>query len=401
MASNHQVRRKSAATTEEPGERRPDPPRPDAPADLPIGSGVLELTPKGFGFLRSPERKYHAHPTDPYVSAEVVRRFGLRPGLLIEGGLRPPRGHGGPQLAMIQSVDGMTIEEYADVPAFADLVSIAPEERIVLETTPDRLTARVVDLISPIGRGQRGLIVAPPRAGKTVLLQEIAHAVAENHPDIEIYVWLIDERPEEVTEMRRIIRGEVIASSNDQGVESHVRTVRLAAEISRRKIECGKDVLVLLDSLTRLGRAFNKYVGNSGRTMTGGLDTRALDEPKRMFGAARKAEHGGSLTIMATALIETGSRMDDFIFQEFKGTGNMELVLDRKLSEKRIWPAVNIPQSGTRKEERLYPDSEIEKIHILRRELSGLKPEEAMEAVLNALKRFKTNKELLTNLKIM
>ncbi len=297
-------------------------------------------------------------------------------------------------MTTITEIEGQTPDHFLARPGFDDLTAIDPRDRIVLETGQEPLGTRVIDLLTPVGKGQRGLIVAPPRSGKTILLQQIADAVARNHPEIDLTVLLIDERPEEVTEMRRSVKGEVIASSNDREVEEHIRLAQLAFDRARRIAESGGDTMILLDSLTRLARAYNK-ASSSGRTMTGGVDIKALDVPKRLFGSARAFEEGGSLTVLATCLIETGSRMDDLIFQEFKGTGNMELVLDRKLAERRVWPAIDIPQSGTRKEERLLDPETLRRVALLRRTLADMKPVEAMEGLVRQLGKFRTNAEFL------
>lgn len=309
----------------------------------------------------------------------------------------------GPRLHEIESVDGLSIEEYAKVGHFEDMIPVTPYKRIRLETDPRPVTMRVMDLLTPVGMGQRALIVAPPRTGKTMLLQDIANAVSRNHPDIHLMVLLIDERPEEVTEMRRNIKGEVIASSMDRDVESHVRMSQLMIERAKRMAECGKDVFVLMDSITRMARAFNKWAGG-GRdrgagTMSGGLHIKALDIPKKLFGTARQFEDGGSLTIAATALIDTGGRMDEVIFQEFKGTGNMELVLSRDLADRRIWPAIDITRSGTRHEEKLFTDEQLDAVIMLRRSLISLSPVEAMEQLTRTLERFPTNDEFLAKVK--
>jgi len=357
--------------------------------------GILELHPKGFGFLRSSARHYAAQAADPYVPAPLVQKFGLREGLLVTGAAEESRkGNGGPRLACIEHIEGDTPDKLARR-NFDDLTPIDPHERIVLETGRDPLTMRILDLLTPIARGQRGLIVAPPRTGKTVLLQHIAQAVAQNHPEMHLIVLLVDERPEEVTDMRRTIKGEVIASSNDRDTINHVRTAQLVMERAKRLAEQGTQVFVLLDSLTRLARAFNKNVGNSGRTLSGGIDIRALDVPKKLFGAARAFEEGGSLTVVGTALIETGSRMDEVIFQEFKGTGNMELVLDRKLADRRIFPALDISQSGTRKEERILPEDILKRVTLLRRSLAELNHVTAMESLVKKMSEFPSNAAFL------
>ena len=371
----------------------PAPARP-APPEL-IAKGVLEVGEKGFGFLRNPARSYQVSPNDIYVSPDIIRRQRLRAGLEIEGRAAPPR-KGSPQLVEIRTINGQPVEKYASLKKFDDLTSINPTERYVLETVPDRYTTRVMDIVAPIGKGTRGLIVAAPRTGKTTLLHHIADAVLTNHPDAHTIVLLVDERPEETTDFRRSIKGgEVIASTNDQTIEDHVRTAKMAIERAKRLVEFGKDVFIVLDSITRLARAFNNYMGSTGRTMTGGLDARAMEQPRRIFASARKAEEGGSLTIIATALVDTGSRMDELIFQEFKGTGNSELVLDRKIAEQRYWPAVDINMSGTRREELLLSATELEGVTRLRRALSGTPPLEAIQKLLNGLSKLKTNKEFL------
>ncbi len=361
--------------------------------------GVLEMHPKGYGFLRDIANDYSSKETDPFVSSSLIERYGLREGLLIRGEVGPGNKGQGPRLKSIESIDGMTIEEYQKLKHFDELTPITPFERIRLETGPEPITMRVMDLLTPLGKGQRALIVAPPRSGKTILLRQIADAVATNHPEIHLIVLLIDERPEEVTEMRRHVRGDVIASSMDKDIESHVRISQLVFERGKRLAEAGKDVLILLDSITRTARAFNKWIGNTGRTMTGGLDVRAMEIPRKMFGTARRFDEGGSLTVVATALIETGSRMDDAIFQEFKGTGNMEMVLSRELADRRIWPAIDITQSGTRHEEKLFSPEEYEAVTRLRRALVSLSPVEAMEELINKLSKFKTNAEFLEKIR--
>ena len=360
-----------------------------------VAKGVLEVGEKGFGFLRNPARSYQVSPNDIYVSPDMIRRYRLRAGLEIEGRAAPPR-KGSPQLVEIKTVNGQSLEKYASLKKFDDLTSINPTERYVLETVPDRYTTRVMDIVAPIGKGTRGLIVAAPRTGKTTLLHHIADAVLTNHPDAHTIVLLVDERPEETTDFRRSIKGgEVIASTNDQPIEDHVRTAKMAIERAKRLVEFGRDVFIVLDSITRLARAFNNFMGSTGRTMTGGLDARAMEQPRRIFASARKAEEGGSLTIIATALVETGSRMDELIFQEFKGTGNSELVLDRKIAEQRYWPAVEINMSGTRREELLLSANELEGVTRLRRALSGTPPLESIQKLLNGLSKLKTNKEFL------
>jgi transcription termination factor Rho len=356
--------------------------------------GVLELHPKGFGFLRNPARHYAAQAADPYVSAPLIQKFGLREGVLVTGPSEMAKKGAGPRLARVEQVEGEAPDKYPRR-NFDELTPIDPHEQIVLETGKEPLTTRVMDLLTPIGKGQRGLIVAPPRTGKTILLQHIAQAVSQNHPEMHLMMLLVDERPEEVTEMRRTVKGEVIASSSDRDSTSHVRTAELVVERAKRLAEQGKQAFVLLDSLTRLARAYNKNIGNSGRTLSGGIDIRALDVPKKLFGSARVFEEGGSLTVMGTALIETGSRMDDIIFQEFKGTGNMELVLDRKLSDRRVFPAMEITQSGTRKEERILPPEVLQRVILLRRSLVSLNPVPAMESLVKKLGEYPSNAAFL------
>jgi transcription termination factor Rho len=358
----------------------------------------LEIGDKGFGFLRSAAKNYAPSSQDIFVSADLIRQYGLRPGLSLKGKTQP--GHkGGPQLVTIETINGEPPDKYAKLIPFDKLTTVHPIQKINLETGPESISMRVLDMLAPIGKGQRGLIVSPPRSGKTTLLKQIANSVVKNHPEITLIVLLVDERPEEVTDFRREVKGEVVASSNDMDQPSHMRISLMTIDRARRMVEFGKDVVILLDSITRVARVFNNAQGNSGRTMTGGLDARAMEQPRKMFAAARKTEEAGSLTIMATALIETGSRMDELIFQEFKGTGNMELVLDRKIAEQRIWPAVDIFQSGTRKEELLIPAKDLEKIAYIRRGLSGLNPPTAMGRVVEGLTKFPTNAKLLAQIK--
>jgi transcription termination factor Rho len=356
--------------------------------------GVLELSPKGFGFLRNVTRNYIAQPADAYVSAPLVQRYQLREGMLLGGPIEPSRKGTGPRLLDVIELEGMEPAKYPRR-SFDNLTPIDPHEHIRLETGSEPLTTRVMDLLTPIGKGQRGLLVSPPRTGKTVLLQHIAQAVSANHPEMHLMMLLIDERPEEVTDMQRTIRGEVIASSADRDATAHIRLAQLVVERARRLAEQGRQVFVLLDSLTRLARAYNRNAGNSGRTLSGGVDARALEVPKRLFGTARVFDEGGSITVMGTALIETGSRMDEVIFQEFKGTGNMELVLDRRLSDRRIFPAMDIQQSGTRKEERILAPEVLKQVTLLRRSLSQLHPVAAMELLVKKLSEYKTNAEFL------
>jgi transcription termination factor Rho len=362
------------------------------------GSGYLEISEKGFGFLRSADNRFQPKPSDIFVTPDTIKRCFLREGSEVLGTLQPPHRGSSPQLREVQAVNGMPYEDYTKAVRFENLTTIDPIEKFNLETAPDVLETRVIDLVTPVGKGTRGIIVAPPRTGKTTILKQIANAIATNHPEVYVLVLLIDERPEEVTDFQRSVKAEVVASSNDQDLETHVRLSRFMIERCRRMVEGGKDVFVLLDSLTRVARAYNSVHGGSGRTMTGGVDARALEIPRKMFASARKIEHGGSLTILATALIDTGSRMDELIFQEFKGTGNMELILDRKLSERRLFPAIDIPKSGTRKEEKLFAAKNLEAIRKLRRTMVDLNPVEAMETLLAALKKHKTNDELLARL---
>ena len=361
--------------------------------------GVLELHPKGYGFLRDAKNNYAAGKNDPFVPGSLIERHKLREGIQIQGEVIPGTKAQGPRLKTIQYIDGKTLEEYGQIRPFEELTAINPFEQIHLETGPTPITMRVMDLLTPIGKGQRALIVAPPRTGKTMLLQEIAHSVSTNHPEIHLIVLLIDERPEEVTEMTRRVRGEVIASSMDRDVESHVRISQLIIERGKRLAEAGRHVFILLDSITRTARAFNKWVGNTGRTMSGGLDVKALDIPKKMFGTARRFDEGGSLTVVGTALIETDSKMDEVIFQEFKGTGNMEMVLNRQLADRRIWPAIDITKSGTRREELILSPDTLEGVTMLRRSLITLNPIEAMEQLTKTLARFPSNKDFLAKVR--
>jgi transcription termination factor Rho len=361
-------------------------------------TGTLELNDKGFGHLRATDKNYAARSNDPFVSRELVQRFVMRGGETVTGTLGREARNGSPAVTRVEEISGMPAGAYVEVKPIGDLVPIDPCEALHFETPGGPLSMRVLDLMTPIGKGQRGLIVAPPRTGKTVLLQQIAAGISANHPEAYLLVLLIDERPEEVTEMRRTVHGEVVASSNDHDIASHVRIARLMIERAKRMVEAGQDVVVLLDSLTRLGRAFNANVGTSGRTMSGGLDIRALAEPKSIFGSARNIEGGGSLTIIASALVQTGSRMDEVIFQEFKGTGNMEIVLTRDLSDKRIWPAIDLAQSGTRKEEKLLTPDAFEKVCRIRRRLNGKSVVADMTDLLSVLGRFPDNKSFLAAL---
>ena len=375
-------------------------------------SGVLELqdrgpsqgrTPRsgggggggGYGFLRQPERDFRPGTGDVFVPPALVAKHRLRTGLVVEGPTQSDKRGRGLQLAEVAGICGHTPEEFRVLKPWDSLTVIDPVEALWLETGPEPLTTRVMDLLTPVGKGQRALIVSPPRAGKTILLEHMATAVCKNYPQAQVMMVLVDERPEEVTHFRRATGAEVLASSNDMDVEQHVRLARMAFGKAKAMVEFGHDVVLFLDSLTRLGRAFNKAVPSSGRTMSGGVDIRALEEPKRMFGAARKIEGGGSLTVVATCLIDTGSRMDELIFQEFKGTGNMELVLSRELAERRLWPAIDIPGSGTRKEERLVSAEDLKKRYAIRRRLADAKPVEALEALLAAMAKYPSNRAML------
>ena len=360
------------------------------------GSGVLEVLSDGFGFLRAPESNYLPGPDDIYVSPSQVRRFGLRTGDTVEGEIRAPKD--GERYFALLKVETINFEDPNAVRHrinFDNLTPLYPEEKLTLELAfnPDKKdnTPRVIDLISPMGKGQRGLIVAPPRTGKTMMLQSIAHAISENHPEVYLIVLLIDERPEEVTDMQRSVRGEVISSTFDEPASRHVQVTEMVIEKAKRLVEHKRDVVILLDSITRLARAYNTVVPSSGKVLTGGVDANALQRPKRFFGAARNVEEGGSLTIIATALIETGSRMDEVIFEEFKGTGNSEGILDRKLSDKRTFPAIDITRSGTRKEELLVDKGTLAKMWVLRRILMQMGPVDAMEFLIDKLKNSKSN----------
>nr|WP_297453581.1 transcription termination factor Rho [Persephonella sp.] len=363
--------------------------------------GVLEVLPEGYGFIRSIENNYAPHSTDIYVSPSQIKKFGLRTGDYIIGIARQPKDNEKYRaLIKIEAVNTIEPELAKKRPRFDSLTPYHPTERFNLEYDPSDLSTRIVSLITPIGKGQRGLIVAPPKAGKTVLIQRLAKALIKNHPETHLIILLIDERPEEVTEMRRIVGegAEVVASTFDEPPERHMHVAELIVERAKRLVELGQDVVILLDSMTRLARASNAITPPSGRVLSGGLEATALQRPKKFFGAARNIEEGGSLTILATALVETGSKMDDVIFEEFKGTGNMELYLDRRLMERRIFPAINIPKSGTRKEELLLEDWELQRLWILRKFLSTMDEVEAMEFLLSKLSKFKTNEEFLKSM---
>ena len=373
------------------------PPQPQAQPNLAPVEGVLDTEAKGpNAFLRQIRRNLLPGPEDAEIPKNLVQKLRLRQGQYLTA-MAQMRGQKG-LVQRVETVDGKPVDGAPKLPHFNDLTSIDPVERIKLEHGHREMVTRVLDLIAPLGKGQRALIVSPPKAGKTIMLQRIAQAVLTNHPEIHVMVLLIDERPEEVTDMRRNIKAEVLASSSDRATGDHLKVAELALERARRMVESGKDVMILLDSITRLARAFNKEVDSSGRTLTGGVDSRALERPKRIFGAARATEEAGSLTIVGTALIDTGSRMDEVIFEEFKGTGNSEVTLDRMLAEKRIWPAINIPQSGTRKEEKLFTQKEYEKVKKLRQMLFAVKPVEAMEALVKRLSRYTYNDEFLDEL---
>lgn len=368
------------------------------PESVTLVQGILELHPKGYGFLRDPKAGYVSQETDSFVSGSLLEKYGIREGVLITGESIPGGRGQGPRLKSIQSIEGRLPEQYAEIKNFDSLTPINPNVQIKLETGASPITMRVMDLLTPIGKGQRALIVAPPRSGKTMLLQEIADSVSTNYPDIYLIVLLIDERPEEVTEMRRRVKGEVVASSLDREVENHIRVSQLVFERAKRMAEAGRDVFVLLDSITRTARAFNKWT-NTGRTGTGGLDVKAMDVPKKMFGMARQFDEGGSMTVVGTALIETGSKMDDAIFLEFKGTGNMEMVLSRDLAERRIWPAIDISKSGTRREEKILAPDVLEGVTLLRRSLVSLSPVEAMEQLTKILQKYPTNADFLAKIR--
>ena len=370
---------------------------------LMFGEGTLEILPDGFGFLRSPDYHYLSCPDDIYVSPSQIRRFGLRTGMNIAGQIRPPKeSERYFALLRVEAINGDDPAKLSARVFFDDLTPLHPDERIVMETAADDLSTRVIDMIVPIGFGQRGLIVSPPRAGKTILMQKMAKAVLHNYPDAFVIMLLIDERPEEVTDMERQVKGpncEVISSTFDENASRHVQVAEMVIEKAKRLVEYGRDVVIFLDSITRLARAWNSEVPNSGKILSGGVDSNALQRPKRFFGSARKVEEGGSLTIIATALVDTGSKMDDVIFEEFKGTGNLEIVLDRRLVDKRVWPAIDINRSGTRREEMLLEPDEYRRISVLRRVLSEMNPPDAMELLVNRLAKTKSNSEFLMSLK--
>lgn len=365
-----------------------------------LGEGVLEILPDGFGFLRSAYNNYLPCAEDIYVSPSQIRRFALRTGDLVRGEIRQPKEKERFfALLKVEFVNSGDPEVSRSKIPFENLTPLFPDRRIMLEIGPEEVSMRIMDILTPIGMGQRGLIVAPPRTGKTVLLQKIANSISANHPDIHLFILLIDERPEEVTDMERSTKAHVLSSTFDESPERHVQVAEIVIEISKRLVECGKNVVILLDSITRLARAYNTLQPHSGKILSGGVDANALQKPKRFFGAARNIEGGGSLTIIATALVDTGSRMDEVIFEEFKGTGNLELCLDRHLVDKRIFPSINIEKSGTRKEELLLHPDEMSKIWILRRAITGVPPVEAMELIVNRMKKTKSNAEFLMSMK--
>jgi transcription termination factor Rho len=363
-----------------------------------FSEGVLEVLPDGFGFLRAPDYNYLPGPDDIYVSPSQIRKFDLQTGDTVSGQIRPPKeGERYFALIKVEAVNFEAPDQAREKLFFENLTPLYPQERITLETS-DSISSRIMDLWTPIGKGQRGLIVAPPRTGKTMLLQSIAQSVAKNHPEIYLMVLLIDERPEEVTDMQRSVDGEVISSTFDEPAQRHVQVAEMVIEKAKRLVEHRKDVLILLDSITRLARAYNTVIPPSGKVLSGGLDSNALQKPKRFFGAARNIEEGGSLTIMATALVDTGSRMDDIIFEEFKGTGNMEIHLDRKLTDKRVFPSIDVQKSGTRKEELLIPKDDLNRIWVLRKVLNPLSPVEAMELLIDKMSKTRTNADFLNSM---
>jgi transcription termination factor Rho len=367
-----------------------------------FSEGVLEVLPDGFGFLRAPDYNYLPGPDDIYVSPSQIRRFDLQTGDTVSGQIRPPKeGERYFALIKVEAVNFEAPDQAREKLFFENLTPLYPQDRFRLETSTENLSGRVMDLLTPVGKGQRGLIVAPPRTGKTMLLQSLAQSIAVNHPDVYLIVLLIDERPEEVTDMQRSVDGEVISSTFDEPAQRHVQVAEMVIEKAKRLVEHKKDVIILLDSITRLARAYNSVIPPSGKVLSGGLDSNALQKPKRFFGAARNIEEGGSLTIMATALIDTGSRMDDVIFEEFKGTGNMEIHLDRKLVDKRVFPAIDIQKSGTRKEELLIAREELNRIWVLRKVLNPLSAVEAMELLLDKMRKTPSNQEFLAAMQRM
>ncbi len=366
-----------------------------------VRQGVLEILQDGFGFLRGPDYNYLPGPDDIYISPSQIKKFSLRKGDTVSGQVRPPKDQERFfALLQVHTINGDPVEKAFRRPLFDNLTPLYPQTRINLETTKDEINTRVLNLVAPIGMGQRGLIVAAPRTGKTIFLQKIANAISENHPESDLFVLLIDERPEEVTDMQRSVKGEVISSTFDEPADRHVQVAEMVIEKAKRQVECGRNVIILLDSITRLARAYNTVTPSSGRVLSGGLDSNALQRPKRFFGAARNIEEGGSLTIVATALVETGSRMDDVIFEEFKGTGNMEVYLDRKLADRRVFPAIDMHRSGTRKEELLLSADELNKVWILRKVLSTMSSVDAMELLIEKVSATKSNKDFLRSMEM-
>ena len=366
---------------------------------LMYGEGVVEVLPEGFGFLRSPDYNYLPCPDDIYISPSQIRRFGIRTGATVSGQIRPPKENERYfALLRVEAINYENPDRLNEMTVFDDLTPLHPDERIMLEVKKDEIEMRIMDLVTPIGKGQRGLIVAPPRTGKTVLIQEIANSITKNHPEVNLIILLIDERPEEVTEMARAVQAEVIGSTFDEPASRHVQVAEMVVEKAKRMVEYKKDVVILLDSITRLARAYNTEVPHSGKILSGGVDASALQKPKRFFGAARNIEEGGSLTIIATALVDTGSRMDEVIFEEFKGTGNMELHLDRRLADKRLFPSIDINRSGTRKEELLLDAEELKRVWVLRRVLNEMSPTEVLELLSSRLSKTQTNAEFLMSM---
>ena len=366
---------------------------------LMYGEGVVEVLPEGFGFLRSPDYNYLPCPDDIYISPSQIRRFGIRTGATVSGQIRPPKENERYfALLRVEAINYENPDRLNEMIVFDDLTPLHPDERFMLEVKKDEIEMRIMDLVTPIGKGQRGLIVAPPRTGKTVLIQEIANSITKNHPEVYLIILLIDERPEEVTEMDRAVEAEVIGSTFDEPASRHVQVAEMVVEKAKRMVEYKKDVVILLDSITRLARAYNTEIPHSGKILSGGVDASALQKPKRFFGAARNIEEGGSLTIIATALIDTGSRMDEVIFEEFKGTGNMELHLDRRLADKRLFPAIDINRSGTRKEELILDPEELKRVWVLRRVLNEMNPTEVLELLSSRLSKTQTNAEFLMSM---
>jgi transcription termination factor Rho len=366
---------------------------------LMYGEGVVEVLPEGFGFLRSPDYNYLPCPDDIYISPSQIRRFGIRTGNTVSGQIRPPKENERYfALLRVEAINYENPDVLNEMSVFEDLTPLHPDERIMLEAKKDETEMRIMDLVTPIGKGQRGLIVAPPRTGKTVLIQEIANSITKNHPEVTLIILLIDERPEEVTEMDRAVDAEVIGSTFDEPASRHVQVAEMVIEKAKRMVEYKKDVVILLDSITRLARAYNTEIPHSGKILSGGVDANALQKPKRFFGAARNIEEGGSLTIIATALVDTGSRMDEVIFEEFKGTGNMELHLDRRLADKRLFPAIDINRSGTRKEELILDPEELKRVWVLRRVLNEMSPADALELLSTRLSKAQTNAEFLMSM---